>query len=106
MGYQCYGLFSGNRYYRFTSRDDSVSPMEVAKKRKRYLCPHCALYLTKSAYYCHKERFYNPVTKEWKIDVAELCDTTSDTTDSGEDSGLKATRLNKVSCKSWHSGRR
>ena len=37
------------------------------KRRRHYLlhCGHCDSYLSKSAYYRHREAFFNPVSGQW-----------------------------------------
>ena len=58
-----------------------VGVMEGFRKRKRFHCLHCDCYLTKSAYYCHKRKFYDPISKLWKPD--ESGESSEETTDSG-----------------------
>ena len=38
----------------------------AGQKRKRFHCPHCGSYLTKSAYYNHKKKFYDSTSKLWQ----------------------------------------
>ena len=41
--------------------------MEIQTRRfSRLFCPHCKCKVSKSTYYSHYERFYNPRSKEWE----------------------------------------
>ena len=61
-----------------------AAPVTAPKRRKRpsLECGHCGEVVSKSTYYRHKQKFYNPATKKWK-----LCDQQDSESSSGEDCG-------------------
>ena len=76
------------------------------RKRHRKFCPHCEEYLSKSAFYEHKKKYYDSIeTKAWKkhggicqessnkhfaSDAAHRIQLSSSDTDSSSDPDLKA----------------
>ena len=47
--------------------DSSDSSIE-SRPRKRFYCDHCKVFLSKSAYYRHKEKFFDRDSNRWKLD--------------------------------------
>ena len=47
--------------------DSSDSSVDF-RPRKRFFCDHCRVFLSKSAYYRHKEKFFDRDSNRWKLD--------------------------------------
>ena len=54
---------------------DPESDTEAPPSKKRKYCFHCLEYIGYSTYYRHRERFFDPVSKQWTL---ESCSSTSE----------------------------